>query len=119
MKQRRELLCRRFAVHAGSYPRRSLAQCESGSYGAELDGHATGTMETIAEDAESEYELGNCVDVCTVLAAGHDKGPCIVLATGHDTVPRIVLAAGHDTASRIVGDRSRYGHSHCVGGRSR
>jgi hypothetical protein len=39
----------------------SLAQCEFGSYRVQLVGHATCTMETIAEDAEGEYELGNCV----------------------------------------------------------
>jgi hypothetical protein len=47
-------------------------------------GHATGTMETIAEDAESEYELGNCVDVCIVWEAGHDTEPCI--SVGHTSL---------------------------------
>jgi hypothetical protein len=45
----------------GALPGAHLHQCECGSYGGRLDGHETCRMETIAEDAESEYELGNCV----------------------------------------------------------
>lgn len=50
-----------FACWEISQALRSLAQCEFGSYVVQLVGHATWTMETIAEDAESEYELGKCV----------------------------------------------------------
>jgi hypothetical protein len=94
----RELLCRRFAMHAGSSPRRSPAQCESGSCLAWSDGHATDAMETIAEDAESEYELGNCVAVCVVWAAGPSMAPCIVWVTGHDTAQCVLWVTGHDMA---------------------
>lgn len=45
----------------GAIPGAHLHQCECGSYGGWLVGHETCTMETIAEDAESEFELGNCV----------------------------------------------------------
>jgi hypothetical protein len=45
----------------GAIPGAHLHQCECGSNGGWLVGHETCTMETIAEDAESEYELGNCV----------------------------------------------------------
>jgi hypothetical protein len=44
----------------GALPGAHLHQCECGSCGGRLVGHECG-METIAEDAESEYELGNCV----------------------------------------------------------
>ena len=64
MTEGRELPCRRCAVHAGSYPSQAHT-CISASVAATVvgwtPGHETCRMETIAEDAESEYELGNCV----------------------------------------------------------
>ena len=45
----------------GALPGAHLHQCECGDEGGRLGGHETWSMETIAEDAESEYELGNCV----------------------------------------------------------
>lgn len=45
----------------GALPGAHLYQCECGSHGRRLVGHETCSMETIAEDAEGECELGNCV----------------------------------------------------------